>query len=74
MKCDRRVAVGRRIDRHAGGDAAGFMQPVDQRALMVRLAEIDLETERLALRLAHGLDIGERLAAINTRFALAQRI
>ena len=64
---DRGVAVGAGIDDDAGRLLAGLLDPVDEVALMVRLPEIDRKPEPGAGLLAIGLDVGERLAAIDSR-------
>ena len=71
---DRGVGVGAGIDDDAGGLLAGFLDPVDEIALVVGLAEIDLQPEPRAGLLAVGLDVGQRLAAIDARLALAEHI
>ena len=58
----------------AGRLVAGLLDPVDQLALVVGLAEVDLEPERLAGLPAVLLDVVERLAAIDPGLALAEHI
>src|SRR5438045_9183664 len=70
----RGVAVGAWIDDDAGGLVARFLDPVDKIALVVRLAEIDLESKRRAGLLAVVGDRSKRLAAIDARLALAERV
>lgn len=69
---DRRMGIGTGVDGDAGGGVAGFMNSVDQIAFMVGLAEIDGKTQLLAFGLAERLDIGKRLAAIDTGLAFAE--
>ena len=73
VNSDRGVAVGAWIDDDAGGLVASFLDPVDEVALMVRLAEIDLEPKGRTCLLAIVGDGGKRLAAIDPRLALAKR-
>ena len=74
MKRDGRVGIGTGVDGDAGSGVAGFVNPVDQIAFVVRLAEIDGKTQLLAFSLAQHFDIGERLAAIDTGLALAEGV
>src|ERR687898_1327952 len=71
---DRGVAVGARIDDDADSLVGGFLYPVDEVALMVRLTEIDLEPKCRTCLLAIVCDRGKRLAAIDARLALAERV
>ena len=71
---DRGVGVGPGIDDDARGLVAGLVDPVDQIAFMVGLAEIDGKPELFAGGPAVIFDVGERLAAIDPRLALAQRV
>src|SRR5882672_6795552 len=71
---DRGVAVGPRIDDDGGSLVTGFLDPVDEIALMVRLAEIDLKPECRAGLPAIVGNRGKRLAAIDARLALAERV
>src|SRR3546814_199571 len=62
------------IDHDAGGLDAGFLDPVDELAFMVALAEDEAEGQPVAGLAAQGLDVGEGGAAINFRLALAQKV
>ncbi len=54
--------------------ALRFLDPVDQFAFDVRLAEHDVEAEALGGRAAKLLDVGERGAAVFLRLARAEQV
>ena len=56
------------------GAVRGLLDPVDQLAFVIGLAEIDRQPEPLARRGAVGLDVGKGLAAIDGRLALAEHV
>lgn len=62
---NRGMAIGAWIDDDARGLVSGFLNPVNEVALMVRLAEIDLESKLGTCFLAVVGDSGKRLAAID---------
>src|SRR5271165_1470775 len=71
---DRGVGEGGRIDDDAGGALAAAMNPFNDLVFAIALMELDLEPELAADALAIGLDLGERLAAVNVRLALAEQV
>src|SRR5208282_5662073 len=71
---DRRVGEGSRIDDDAGRASPRFVDPVDDLVLAIALMELDLEPELAADAPAIRLDLGEHLAAVNLRLALAEQV
>src|SRR5690606_10103288 len=51
-----------------------LVQPVDQMALMVRLAHVDPDAQRLRLVLQPRRDVVERVPAVNLRLARAEQV
>ena len=71
---DGSVGEGGGVDDDAGGASAASMDPVDDLVFAVALAELDLEPELGPYAAAVRLDVGQRLAAVNLRLALAEQI
>src|SRR5688572_6616580 len=70
----RGMGEGSSVHDHAAGFLTGFLHPVDQRALMVGLAEDDLEAMGLGLAGGEALDLGQAGAAIDLRLPGAEEI
>ena len=68
------MSVAGWIDHQGAGAFARFLHPVDQLALLVRLAEHHLAAMSLRARLAEAADVVEGLMAVNLRFADAQEV
>src|SRR5206468_8141339 len=49
-------------------------QPVDQHALVVRLADVERDLERLGALLERRADVGERLRTVKARLAAAEQV
>ena len=62
------------IDDDARGALAGAVNPVDDLVFAIALMELDREPELLADAPAVRLDVGERLAAVDLRLALAEQV
>ena len=71
---DRGVGEGAGIDDDAPRALAAAMDPVDDLVFPVALMELDRELELRADPPAVRLDIGQRLAAVDLRLALAEQI
>ena len=71
---DRSVGESGGIDDDAGRALAGAMNEVDDLVFAIALLELDRKPEFLADAAAIRLDIGERLAAVDLRLALAEQI
>ena len=71
---DRGVGVAGRIDDDGGVAGARLLDPGDQFALVVGLAEIDLDAERIAPRAGLRLDVGQGLGTVDLRLARAQHV
>src|SRR5277367_2056664 len=71
---DRGVGEGGGIDDDAGGALAGGVNEVDDLVFAIALMELDLKPELLADAAAVRLDVGQRLAAVDLRLALAEQI
>ena len=69
---DARVREAGRVDDR--DVEVALVQPVDQRALMVRLEEVDVETERGRVRRQAGVDLVERLVAVDLGLARAEQV
>src|SRR5438105_2039122 len=63
-----------RVDDHADRVRALFVEAVDQLALVVGLEEADGPAVLLGLGVDHGLDVGQRLAAVDLRLAAAEDV
>lgn len=70
----RSVGEGPGIDDYARGLAAGFMNPVDQLIFPIALGKKQRVTGGFGDTAAVGLDIRERLVAVDLRLALAEQI
>ena len=66
------MAVAGRVDDEGRGLFAGLLDPVDQFALMVGLAEHDLRSSGGGF--AAGLDVGQGLATIDLGFPDSQQV
>src|SRR5439155_8767736 len=64
---DRGVGEGTGVQDDPVGLLARLVDPVDKLALVVGLAEVDLEIERGGAREAALLDIGQRVVAVGRR-------
>ena len=62
------------IDNDAVGRLARLLDPIDQLAFMVGLAELDRQVESLAPREAALFEIGQRIITISRRLAHAEQI
>src|SRR5271169_5673880 len=71
---DRRMGEGGGIDDDAGGALASAVNPVDQLVFAIALMELDRKPEFCADATAVRFDIGQRLAAVNLRLALAEQV
>src|SRR5579875_233341 len=71
---DRGGGVAGGIDDDAVGVLARLLDPLDELAFLIRLPEIDRETEHRAALHARLLDIGERVAAIGFGLAHAEEV
>src|SRR5690606_28049954 len=72
---DRGVGIAARIEKHGfrAGDI-GLVQPVDEYAFMVRLAAFERKAELFRLRLEAGVNVIERLMAVNLGLARAEQV
>src|SRR6185437_3134193 len=70
----RGVGIGGGVDNDGGGRTSRFLDPGDQLAFVVRLAEVDGQSVRLGFGGAELFDIGKRIGAIGRRFADAQQV
>jgi hypothetical protein len=72
---NRCVRIGTGVQQHRlRAHSMRLVQPIDQMALMVGLAEIDVKTERLRLIVQPSGDIVERIGPINLRLSRAEQI
>jgi hypothetical protein len=71
---DRGVRVGARIDDDRVRLVARLLDPVDELAFVVGLAELDRQAQSGAGLPTVGLDVGQRVSPIDGGFALAQHI
>jgi hypothetical protein len=72
---DRRVRVGPRVEQHGlCPHRMRFVQPINQMAFMVGLAEINVEPQGLCLIVQPPSNIVERIGAINLRLARAEQV
>ncbi len=73
---DRHRGMGQRagVDDDAVGRLARLMDPIDELAFVVGLAEIDRQIERRGARQAALLDIGQRIIAIGRRLAHPKQV
>ena len=75
VDCDRGVGIAARVEQHClGARDIGLMQPVDQRALVVRLPAFEAEAEAVGLRLQPRMDVVQRIMAIDFRLARAEQV
>src|SRR5207248_7679192 len=68
------VSQARAVEYHASRALAGLLQPADQLALAVGLAEYDGNTEASGPLLNHLANFGKRHAAIDLRLTRPQEI
>src|SRR5580704_17180170 len=68
------VGEGGRVDDDAGGAFARGVDEVDDLIFPVALMELDRKLEFRADASAVGLDVGQCLASVNVRLALAQQV
>src|SRR5690606_40999691 len=68
---DRGVRVGARVDDDSVGGLARLLDPVDELTLVIRLPELDGETEGGGMLQARLLDVSEGLPPIGCRLAHA---
>ena len=68
------MGVGAGVENQAGGFLAGFLYPVDQIALVVRLAEFDPDAKFRGEGAAVRFDPGQVRPAIDARLALAELV
>lgn len=71
---DRGMGIGAGIDDDAGRAAARLLDPVDELALVIRLAEVDGEAQQSGPLVAGFLDIAQGFAAIESRLAHAEQV
>ena len=72
---DAGVGVGCGIEQHRmRAFGLGFVQPVDEMALVVGLAHVDLAIEVPRAVFQHGGDVVERVAAVDLRLAQAEQV
>ena len=71
---DRRMGERRWVYDNPRGALAGPVNPVDDLVFAIALMKLDREAECFAYGPAFCLDVGERLAAIKLRLALAEQI
>ena len=71
---DRRVGEGGGIDDDAGGALAGAVNPVDDLVFAIALMKLDRKPKFAADAAAVRFDVGQRLAAVDLRLALAEQI
>ena len=71
---DRGMGQRAGVEDDAVGRLARLLDPVDELAFVVGLAEIDRQVERLRARQAALLDIGQRVIAIGRRLAHAEQV
>src|SRR5690348_6141052 len=74
MQRDGGVGIGAGVDDDARCLLRRFLDPADQLALMVGLAEIDRQAQRLGALVAGLLDIAQRAAAVDRRLPAAQHV
>ena len=75
MQCNRCVGIGPRIEQHSlGTTGLCLMQPVDQHALMIGLAQIDGKPQSHCLLFQHHADIVERLRPVNLWLTRAEEV
>src|SRR5580698_7718458 len=68
------MAEAGRIEDDAAGPGPGLLQPVDEGALVVALTELDREPMGRRMADDGGVDIRQRVPAVNFRLAAAQEI
>src|ERR1700722_865273 len=68
------MGEGGRVDDDPGRALAGAVNPVDDLVFAIALMEFDREPKLLADAAAVRCDVGQRLAAIDFRLALAEEI
>ena len=66
MQRNGRMAIGAGIEQYRGGLVIGLVQPVDQDALVIGLAEIDGKAQSLAGRIVYreGIDFVEPMPSV----------
>ena len=68
------MGEGGGIDDDAGGALARAVNPVDELVFAIALMKLDRKPEFLADATAVRFDIGQRLAAVDLRLALAEQV
>ena len=71
---DRSVGQRTRVENNPLGRFAGLLDPVDQLALVIGLAEVDLEAECRGARRAALLDVAERVMAVDRGVADPEQV
>jgi hypothetical protein len=71
---DRRMGEGGGIDDNAGCALAGGVNPLDDLVFAIALMKLNRKPEAAANAAAVRLHIGQRLAAVDLRLALAEQI
>src|SRR3984957_631960 len=71
---DRRMGEGGGIDDDAGGALASVMNPADDLVFAIALMKLDRKPKLTADTAAVRFDVGQRLAAVDLRLALAGQI
>ena len=71
---DRGVGEAGGVDDDAVGVVARLVDPLDELALVVALAELDRDVELGRALLARDLDVAERLATVDLRLAHAEHV
>src|SRR5262249_29941861 len=71
---ERVVAERPGIQDHAVSGVAGVLEPVDDLALEVALAEVDLETQVLGQSTAHILKVVDGLVAVDVGLPFAEQV
>ena len=70
----RGVGPGRRVDHNTGATRAGAVNPVEQFAFVVGLAEFDFQPELFGAATTQGGDIGQGLMAVGGGLAGAEQV
>src|SRR6202049_1024246 len=74
QQSDRAMRIGTRIDDDTAALLTSLLDPIDQHAFMIGLAENDLEPMLPSARSDAFFDVGQRGAAINLRLSRAEEI
>ena len=71
---DRAMGIAAGVDDHRGGLGHRLVEPVDQHALVIGLADVELELVGGGALDQHGVDLGQALGAVNPRLAGSEQV